>query len=123
MKMKKEVKITKAGIKQFLSDHYDVLVCLAILLLVPAVGMASDASNIEIAPLQAPMSKLVKFVSGPFAGTITVGSLVIGLANYRMGGSQSITKDSAVGVGCGAAMTQVDSLCSSLGITASSLTF
>ena len=123
MKKKIAVKITKAGIKNFLSDHYDVLVCLAILLLVPAVGMASDASSIEIAPLQTPMSKLVKFVSGPFAGTITVGSLVIGLANYRMGGSQSITKDSAVGVGCGAAMTQVDSLCSSLGITASSLTF
>lgn len=109
--------------KKFLISHRETLTCLAILLLVPAVGMCSDASSIEIAPLQQPMEKLVRFVSGPFAGTITVASLVVGLANYRMGGSQSITKDSAIGVGCGAAMTQVDSLCSSLGITASSLTF
>lgn len=119
----KKIKTTKAGIKKFLTDHQDVLTCTAIMLLVPAVGMASDASSISITPLQKPMETLVKFVSGPFAGTITVGSLVIGLANYRMGGSQSITKDSAIGVGCGAAMTQVDSLCQSLGITASSLTF
>lgn len=119
----KKIKITKADIKKFLIDHQDVLTCMAIMLVIPSIGMASDASSIEIAPLQTPMTKLVNFVSGPFAGTITVGSLVIGLANYRMGGSQSITKDSAIGVGCGAAMTQVDSLCSSLGITASSLTF
>lgn len=119
----KKIKITKADIKKFLTDHQDALSCMAIMLLVPAVGMASDASSIEITPLQKPMETLVKFVSGPFAGTITVGSLVIGLANYRMGGSQSITKDSAIGVGCGAAMTQVDTLCQSLGITASSLTF
>ena len=119
----KKIKITKADIKKFLTDHQDILTCTAIMLLVPAVGMASDASSIEITPLQKPMETMVKFVSGPFAGTITVGSLVKGLANYRMGGSQSITKDSAIGVGCGAAMTQVDSLCSSLGITASSLTF
>lgn len=119
----KKIKITKADIKKFLTDHQDVLTCMAIMLLVPAVGMANDASSIEITPLQKPMETLVKFVSGPFAGTVTVGSLVIGLANYRMGGSQSITKDSAMGVVCGAAMTQVDPLCASLGITASSLTF
>lgn len=119
----KKIKITAATIKTFLLNHQDILTCAAILLLIPAVGMASDASSIEIVPLQRPMDALVKFISGPFAGTVTVGSLVIGIANYRMGGSQSITKDSAIGLVSGAAMTQVDSLCSSLGITASSLTF
>ena len=63
----KMIKITKADIKKFLTDYQDVLTCMAIMLLVPAVGMASDASNIEITPLQKPIETLVKFVSGPFA--------------------------------------------------------
>lgn len=46
----KKIKITKAGIKKFLTAHQDVLTCTAIMLLVPAVGMASDASSISITP-------------------------------------------------------------------------
>lgn len=46
----KKIKITKAGIKKFLTAHQDVLTCTAIMLLVPAVGMASDASSISLLP-------------------------------------------------------------------------
>ena len=116
-------KINKDKILKFLKDNETVIGTMAIMLAVPALGFANDASSIEITPLQTPMTKLVGFVTGPLAGLVTVSSLVIGIANYRMGGSQSITKDSAIGVGCGAAMTQVDTLTNSLGITASSLLF
>lgn len=119
------IHIAKAGIKikKFVLSHWDLLAVMAIMVLIPAVGFCSDSSKIGITPLQTPLTGVVNFVTGPLAGLVTVSSLVIGIANYRMGGSQNITKDSAIGVGCGAAMTQVDTLCESLGIYASSMLF
>ncbi|WP_298595477.1 hypothetical protein [uncultured Mitsuokella sp.] len=114
---------TKRKILHFLKNNQDTFCMMGIALLVPAVGLASDASQVAITPLQKPLETLIKFVTGPLAGIVTVGSLVTGIASYQMGWEQSITKKAGVGVCCGGAMTQVDTLCNSLGITASSLLF
>ena len=115
--------ITKKKVMQVLKDNQTVICSLGIMLLVPAVGLANDASSIAITPIQKPMETYVNFLTGPFAGTVTVGSTVAGLASYKLGWEQSFTKKCIGGVVLGAAMTQADSLLSSFGITASSLLF
>lgn len=115
--------ISKKKVFKFLKNNDTVLCSLAIMMLVPAVGFCNDANNIQITPLAKPMQGIINFITGPLAGTVTVGSLVTGIASYTMGWEQSIMKKAGVGVCCGGAMTQVDTLCQSLGITASSCLF
>ncbi len=115
--------MNKKKIVEFFKENKWFFLKVGVLMLPTAVGFANDASSIEITPLQGPLTKVIKFVTGPLAGTVTVASLVTGISSYQMGWDQNITKKAGVGVVCGGACTQVDSLCQSLGIIASSCTF